>query len=235
MGTIEILQPAMELEPTEINPENVQERKRRSGRSATTDICAPEFIRVFISTESGFSVHGLLRSVSRGGIQVFSPVPIPTRSPLEITIAGCLPIAGEALYCTKRMPVYRVGIALSLRNRPTLPVGAVASVRCLVPPYTAGRGSVLEMRGTSASIFTKTGMLPGSWVRVESGGWVLFGVVKDMVPTSMIGRYLEIHLEAALPVDPGTRASSTETVGNRLHVGPAAIEAGQAGVQGILP
>jgi hypothetical protein len=125
MGTIDILQPALEIESPSEEPGQVSEirtrlfeqRKPVSAGAATTEIYAPEFIRVFISSATGFSVHGLLRSVSRGGIQIFTPVPVPTRCPLQIAIAGCLPIAGEALYCTKRMPVYRVGIVLSLRNR----------------------------------------------------------------------------------------------------------------------
>jgi hypothetical protein len=69
------------------------------------------------------------------------------------------------------------------------------------PPFAVGRGSILDVRASSVSVFGKVAIVAGSWVRIESSGWVLFGVVKDLVPTSMIGRYLEIHLEAAFPVD----------------------------------
>ena len=201
--------------------------KPASLRATTRVIHAPRFTRVFISSRTGFSVHGIVRSVSRAGIQILTPVPVPIRCPLDIAIVGCRPIAGEALYCIKRAPVHRVGIVLSSQHKPSLEVGSVADICSLDPPFTVGRGSILAVRGSRASIFSKAAIPPGSWVRIESSTWILFGVVKDMVPTGMVGRYLEVHLEAAFPGDP----AEPEDVETQTQTLVLPEPAGQEGIE----
>jgi hypothetical protein len=54
---------------------------------------------------------------------------------------------------------------------------------------------------STVSILCKNLVAPGSSVRLASNGWILFGVVKTVIQTSMIGRLMEVHLEAAFPAD----------------------------------
>jgi hypothetical protein len=156
-------------------------------------------MKVRISSPSGQRVYGLLKSVSRGGAQVVTRVAVPIRCPLEITIAGCLPSAGEVFYCLRRSGVYQLGIVFRFRQKPDIALGAVATIRGLDPPYEQGRGNVLDVSGSSVTILCKTWVAAGARIRLESGRWILFGVVKNVIPTSMVGRCVDIHLEAAFP------------------------------------
>jgi hypothetical protein len=155
-----------------------------------------------ISNSRGFSTEGGLKSISRGGVQVVTNLPVPTRCPLEISIPGCAPVAGEALYSMRRTSTHRVGIVFATRYKPSLELGSFAKIRSLSPPFTTSRGSVVELRGSSLSIFGKSTFTPGCWLRIESREWILFGVAKNLFPTNLAGRCLEVHLEAALPVSP---------------------------------
>jgi hypothetical protein len=156
-----------------------------------------QFMKVRISGPSGLRVHGLLKSVSRGGAQVVTRAAVPIRCPLEITIVGCRPSGGEVFYCLKRAGLYQLGIVFSFRQKPNIALGAVATLRGLEAPYDQGRGNVLDVGGSSVTVLCKTWVAAGARIRLESGGWILFGVVKNVIPTSMVGRCVDIHLEAA--------------------------------------
>ncbi len=160
-----------------------------------------QFTRVRVASRSGYRVFGMLRSVVRGGIQVLTTVPVPARCPLEITLEGCQPAAGEAIYAIKRGSVFLVGMVFSSRQKPSCALGSVATIRDLESPRVSCRGSILDVGTTSVSVLCKTEMPPGAWVRLESSGWILFGVVQDVVPTSMLGRCVRIHLETAFQAD----------------------------------
>jgi hypothetical protein len=219
MGTIDTLPPVtmLEAEFREEAPKLasvfVQSSKPSSSRAKPGMAQASPLARVQISTPAGPSVQGVLKSISRGGIQIVTSIPVPTRCPLQIAIAGCRPIAGEALYSLQRSAVHRVGIVFTSRQKPIISVGAPAQLHSLEPPFRAGRGNVVDLGSSSVSIFGKTTVFPGVWIRVESGGWILFGVVKDLVPTGLVGRCLEVHLEAAFPADESNGACSTPGTG----------------------
>jgi hypothetical protein len=179
---------------------------------------APRLIQVYISGTSGLGVHGLLKSVSRGGLQVLTPIPIPVRSTVLVTIAGCCAVRAEVFYCVKKSPVFQVGIVFSTRHKPEIAVGAFAVIRELEEPFTVARGHVMDVGSVSLSILCKTKLAPNSWVRVESNGWVIFGEVEGVVASSMVASCVGIHLDAAFPAQSAgpvspLEASSEETDG----------------------
>jgi hypothetical protein len=165
----------------------------------------PHLTSVLISADSGLGIYAWLRSVSRGGIMALSSFSVPVRRPLEITIAGCLPVKGEAVYARRRSTVHQIGIAFSSWRNPNVPIGTAAAVHALDAPFTSGRGSILDIASSTISILCKAAISPGAWVRIEARRWILFGVVKDLVPISMMGRCLEIHLEAAFHANQADR------------------------------
>jgi hypothetical protein len=79
-------------------------------------------------------------------------------------------------------------------------------------PLTVGRGNIVEMGRSSLSILGKTAIPVGAWVRIESNGWILFGVVRDRISTSMKGGYLQIHLQAAFPADINYETSAAKII-----------------------
>jgi len=191
-----------------------------SHEEAKETVRAEGLIGVQISIPShGLRVHGSLKSISRGGVQVTTPLAVPIRCPLRISIAGCRPVVGEALYCLKRAMLYQVGMVFSSRQKPSITLGDMATIDTLEPPFVTGRGSILDIGSSSVSILCKTAIAPEERVRLESSGWVLFGVVQDMVATSMVSRCLEVHLQAAFPAESSHRAAlavmpSTAETGN---------------------
>jgi hypothetical protein len=160
---------------------------------------APRLIQVYISGASGLGVNGLLKSVSRGGLQVLTPIAVPLRSAVSITIAGCCSVPAEVFYCIKKSPVFQVGIVFSSRHRPEVSVGAFAVIRELDESFTTARGHVLDVSSSSLSILCKSKLTLNSWVRVEYNGWVLFGEVEGVVVSSMVASCVGIHVDAAFP------------------------------------
>jgi len=226
MGTLDVLPLANEAsgdEDRDVQLAFIQQPRHAPVRARVNVIRAHRFTGVHISSPTGLSVDGLVRSVSRGGVQISTSARVPIRCALEMGIAGCQPIAGEALYCIKRGALHRVGIVFSCRYKPLLRCGAVANLRSLESPFAIGRASILEVRGSGVSMFGKAVMNPGSWVRIDSSGWILFGVVKELVPTGMRGHYLEIHLEAAFPADTTDQTAAAETPLSTSHLDPYAF------------
>jgi hypothetical protein len=161
----------------------------------------PPYIHVYCSSATGFGVHGLLKSVSRASIQVLVPSPLPLRGVVQVTISHCRAVFGEVLCCVKRSGAYQVGIVFCSRHKPEIPVGCLAVIKSLDEPFTFTRGNVLDLDSNRLSIFCKTILSAGAWVRVEANGWILFGLVKAVVATSMVACCVDINLEAALPAD----------------------------------
>jgi hypothetical protein len=154
-------------------------------------------IQVYISGTSGLGVQGLLKSISRGGLQVLTPIPVPVRSAVLITIAGCCTVPAEVFYCIKKSTCFQVGIVFSTRHKPEIAVGAFAVIHEIEEPFTVSRGHVMDIGSSSLSIMCKTKLTPNTWVRVESNGWVIFGEVEGVVPSSMVASCVGIHLDAA--------------------------------------
>jgi hypothetical protein len=217
MATIDVLQTMTEQRPSRNDPDFpldlvLSSPTSRSLSQANADLIRPtRFTRVQISSPAGFGMFGVLKSVARGGIQVLTTISVPIRCPLEVTLEGCYPASGEAFYSIKRSSVCQVGIVFSARQKPCVAVGSVANIYDLQAPFTACRGSILDVGSTSLSILCKTAIPPGAWVRLESNGWILFGVVKDVVPTSMVSRCVEIHLEAGFAADLAYQEPEAET------------------------
>jgi hypothetical protein len=168
-------------------------------RLADAVLQMPPFIQVHCVSPTGLGMHGLLRSVSRTGVQVLVPVSLPLRDVVEVTISHCRTVFGVVLYCIKRSGMYRMGIAFSSRDKPEISVGSVAVVKSLDEPFTLTRGNVLDVGSNRLSIFCKTRLVEGAWVRVEANGWIVFGVVEAVVAMSMLACCVDIRLEAALP------------------------------------
>jgi hypothetical protein len=160
---------------------------------------APRLLQVFISGRSGLGINGLLKSISRGGLQVLTPIPVPVRSAVLVTIAGCCTVPAEVFYCVKKSSAFQVGIVFSTRHKPEIAVGAFAVIRELEEPFTVARGHVMDVGSSSLSILCKTKLTPNTWVRVESNGWVIFGEVEGVVASSMAASCVGIHLDAAFP------------------------------------
>ncbi len=157
---------------------------------------APPLIQVYISSPSRFSAHGLLKSVSRAGLQILTPISVPLRSAVQVTIAGCRGARGEVVYCVRRSNVYHVGIVLTSHLRPELTVGGLATINALEEPFTITRGHVLDIGANALSILCKTMLVPSARVRVESNGWILFGEVESVVAISMAACCVGVRLEA---------------------------------------
>jgi hypothetical protein len=176
-------------------------------RYAHYSVEALRLIQVYISGTSGLGVTGLLKSVSRGGLQVLTPIPVPVRSAVLVTIAGCCTVPAEVFYCVKKSAVFQVGIVLSTRHKPEVAVGAFAAIRELEGPFALTRGHVMDVGSSSLSILCKTKLTPNTWVRVESNGWVMFGEVEGVVVSSMAASCVGIHLDAAFPAQFAVPAS----------------------------
>jgi hypothetical protein len=158
---------------------------------------APRLNHVYISGTSGLGVHGLLKSISRGGLQVLTPIPVPVRSQVLITITGCCTVPAEVFYCVKKSTAFQIGIVFSTHHKPEIVVGAFAVVRKLDDPFSATRGHIMDVGSSSLSILCKTSLRPNAPVRVESNGWIIFGEVEGVVPSSMVASCVGIHLDAA--------------------------------------
>jgi hypothetical protein len=172
--------------------------------------------KVQIVSSSGFGVFGILKSIARGGMQVFTTIVVPIHSPLEVTISGCLPISGEAYYSIKRHSFCQVGIVFSDRHMPKLLASAPVTVSDVASPFDQGSGTVVEIVNSSLSVVSEIAVAPESWVRVETNGWVLFGVIRDCVPLSAGRQRLRIHLAAALPSAASRRSLAPATEIGRL-------------------
>jgi len=174
---------------------------------------APTFIQVYISSQSGFGAHGLLKSVSRGGLQVLLPVSIPVRTAVQVTVSGCEAVPADVFYCVKKNTVYQVGMVLRARPKPELALGGLAVMNELDEPFTVSRGHIVDIGSGSVSIFCKTVIRPEAWVRLESNGWVLFGEVKGVVPTSMMASCVGVFLDTAFRANPSWGPRRAHTAG----------------------
>ena len=206
MGTIDVLRFEQEINASQQGvPSSFGSKVVKMpwpSRAIPSLIQLPNLTSVLIRSESEeFRVYGWLKSLSRGGILALTSLPVPVRHPLEIAIAGCVPVKGHALYCLKRATVRQTGIVLSSWRNPGIHIGAAATLHSLDAPFIEGRGNVLDVASNTASILCKAEVSPGTWVRIETEGWVLFGVVRDLVPISAVGRCLEIYVEAAFQAD----------------------------------
>jgi hypothetical protein len=191
----------------------IPERSILVARLAEAVLRIPPFIQVSCSSPSGFLVRGLLKSISRTGLQVLLPLSLPIGGIVEVTIAHCRAIFGEALYCVKRSGIYQIDIVFTSRHKPEIPVGSVAVIQSLDEPFTLTRGNVVDVGSTRLSIICKTRLVEGAWVRVEANGWILFGLVEAVIATSMLACCVDIRLEAAFPAastDAGIPGQSPE-------------------------
>jgi hypothetical protein len=229
MGTLDMLQLVSRMnetpegESSSVGTPLIEPAERIPLRNRADLIRPMQFTRTRISTPEGLELHALLKSVSRAGIQVLTPVRVPIRCPLKIAIAGCRPFQGEAFYCLKRSTVYQVAIVFASRQKPIVAPGAVATVHSLETPFADCRGSIVDLTSSTVSILCKNVVAPGSRVRLASNDWILFGVVKNVIPTSMIGRLMEVHLEAAFPADPDRQAVAPETIFRISFVAPQTL------------
>lgn len=105
------------------------------------------------------------------------------------------------MYSLKRSTVRQIGLVFSSWRNPKIQIGSTATLHTLDAPFAEGRGNVLDVQSNTISILSKAEASPGVWVRIEASGWILFGVVRDLVPISMVGRCLEIYVEAAFQAD----------------------------------
>jgi len=174
-------------------------------------------IQVYLSGPSGLGVHGVLKSISRGGLQILTPIPVPVRSTVLITIAGCCTVPAEVFYCVKRSKAFQVGIVFSTRHKPQITVGAFAAIHEIEEPFRVSRGHVMDVTSSCLSIMCKTRLTPNSRVRVESNGWVIFGKVEGVVASSMLASCVAIHLDAAFPSLFEGPASSLEVDGEKTE------------------
>jgi hypothetical protein len=177
---------------------------------------APRLIQAYISGTSGLGICGLLKSVSRGGLQVLTPIPVPVRSTVLVTIVDCCTVAAEVHYCIKKSTAFQLGIVFSTRHKPEIAVGAFAVICELEEPFTLTRGHVMDVGSDCLSILCKTKLTPNTWVRVESNGWVIFGGVEGVVASSMLASCVGIHLDAAFPTQFAQPASMLEPPGLQL-------------------
>jgi hypothetical protein len=182
---------------------------------------APRLVQVYVSGRSGFGAHGLLKSVSRGGLQVLVPVPVPVRTAVQVTVSGCEPVAADVFYCVKKNAVYQIGIVLRARLQPEVTVGGLAVLNELDEPFTVSRGHIVDIARGSLSVLCKTAIRREAWVRVESDGWVLFGDVNGVVPTSMLASCVSVHLDTAFRAgsSAGVRIVQTVREGGAMRSG----------------
>jgi hypothetical protein len=153
--------------------------------------------QVYVSGTSGLGVHGVLKSISRGGLQVLTPIPVPVRSTVLITIAGCRTVSAEVFYCVRKSSVFQVGIVFATLHKPEIAVGAFAVIHKMEEPFSVSRGHVMDIGSSSLSIICKTKLRPNTWVRVESNGSVIFGEVEGVLASGMAASCVGIHLDAA--------------------------------------
>jgi len=168
-------------------------------RLAEAVLQIPPFVQVYCSSATGVAVHGMLKSVSRSGLQVLLPASLPAGDIVQTTIANCRVVFAEVLYCVKRSGGYCVGMVFTYRYKPAIVVGDLVVIKSLDEPFTLTRGNVLDVGDTRLSIFCKTMLAEGAWVRVEANGWIVFGLVEAVVATSMLACCVDIQLEAAFP------------------------------------
>jgi hypothetical protein len=188
-------------------PEFYQTRDEEPWRSlsqASRDIKPTRFTRLRIATKSGFRVFGVLRDAARDRIQVLTTIPVPVHHPFEITLEGCQSVAGEAFYCIKRSSVFVVGIVLSSPQRPNCTAGSLATIHDLEAPLASCRGNILDIENTSLLLLCKMAFPPGAWLRLESRGWILLGVVSYVGPAGTVPCYVRVHVEAAFRADSST-------------------------------
>jgi hypothetical protein len=184
---------------------------------------APTFVQVYLSGRSGFGAHGLLKSISRGGLQVLVPVSVPVRTAVQVTVSGCEPVLADVFYCVKKSTVYQTGIVLRARPKPEVAIGGLAVMNELDEPFTVSRGHIVDIGRDSISMLCKTAIRPEAWVRLESDGWVLFGEVKAVVPTSMMATCVAVHLDAAF------RSRSSAGLGTAQSAGEGGLEGSSHG------
>lgn len=161
---------------------------------------AAHFTGVRIAGE-GFSASGVVKSVARGVMEVVTTTSVPVHQPLEIAITGCRSTTGEAVYSLPESSACRVGIVFSSGHKPEVEPGTSATIHDLEPPYAGHVGTILGGRNTNLSMFSKTAVSLGAWVRVELEDWVLFGKVSEAMRATATGRLLGIHLHAAFAAD----------------------------------
>jgi hypothetical protein len=182
--------------------QEIPEQSTLEVRLAEAVLRIPPFVQVSCCGPNGQRIEGLLKSITRAGLQVLLPISLPIGGIVEVTIAHCRPIFGEALYCVKRSGIYQIDIVFAARHKPEIPVGSLAVIQSLDEPFTLTRGNVLDIGSTRLSIFCKTRLVEGVWVRVEANGWILFGLVEAVIATSMKACSVDIRLEAAFIAAP---------------------------------
>ena len=128
----------------------------------------PPLVQVHCCSATGVAVDGLLKSVSRSGLQVLLPASLPAGDIVQIAIANCRAVFAEVVYCIQRSGGYRVGMVFTYRHKPDISVGDLVAVQSLDEPLTLTRGNVLDVGSTRLSIFCKTMLTEGAWVRVEA-------------------------------------------------------------------
>src|ERR1700734_2066363 len=181
----------------------IQQPKLSDGRDDQAVVEAPPLLQDQISSPSGARVHGLLKSVCYGGLEVLSPISVPLRCSVEVTIAGCRAGPGEVSYCVKRSTVYQAGIVLSRHRQPDIAIGGSAIINSLDEPFTVTRGHVLDTGSSSLWMLCGTMLSPGAWVRVESNGWILFARTESILGIGMAAWCVGVHLEAAFRAQSG--------------------------------
>jgi hypothetical protein len=182
-------------------PQLIEQLKLPARLDDQAGVEAPPLIQVQISSPSEAEVHGLLKSVCYGGLQVLTPISVPLRCPVQVTIAGCRTIQGEVSYCVKRSSVYQAGIVLSCHHQPDIAIGGLAVINSLVEPFMVARGHILDIGSSSLWILCEAMLAPGAWIRVKSNGWILFGKMESILGIGMAAWCVGVHLEAAFRAD----------------------------------
>ena len=159
----------------------------------------PAYSGLLCLVPSGLGIQGVLKSISRGGLQILTPIPVPVRSTVLITIAGCCTIPAEVFYCVKKSTVFQVGIVFSTRHKPEIAVGAFAVIHEFDEPFTVSRGHVMDADKQLSLDYVQNATDTKLPVRVESNGWIIFGQVEGVVASSMLASCVGIHLDAAFP------------------------------------
>jgi hypothetical protein len=206
VGSVDVLETAAETRERVSRhdpgvPSNLALRPMPATYPAPSCTIRPAQVTSVRISSQGFATLGVLKSVARGVIQVLTSTSVPVRLPLQIAIAGCRAMIGEAAYSLRGSLVFQVGMVFSSGEKPEVDPGATATIHDLEPPYGSHGGTVLCLRNTVLLISSRTAIALGAWVRVELADWVLFGMVKEIVRATASGRWLEIHLHAAFAAD----------------------------------
>jgi hypothetical protein len=175
--------------PADANTEESWEARHFRGASLTY---------VQLVAFDGASVHGRLKAVSRGVLQVLAAVPFTARGEVRVTIAHCAPLSGEVLYCARKPTAYQLGIAFAAELRAEVVPGGNACITTLAPPFDAFYGRVLDVSGTSVSVLSGAAPELGAWVRVDSDRAVLFGEVGALVRMGEVFN-VGVQLDAVFP------------------------------------